>query len=61
MTQIAIKQQIADIHTATAKATKSPSAALKFLNAAGIIQQSPKSKKVDTVKVLAKRKLHAIQ
>jgi hypothetical protein len=44
MTQIAIKQQIADIHTATAKATKSPSAALKFLRDAGIIDHPSKSK-----------------
>lgn len=44
MTQIAIKQQIADIHTATAKATKSPSTALKFLRDAGIIENPSKLK-----------------
>ena len=44
MTQIAIKQQIADIHKATASATRSQSAALKFLKEAGIIQQLPKQR-----------------
>lgn len=55
MTQIAIKKQIADIHKATASATKSPSAALKFLKEAGIIHQLPKSKTSSTHKVPAKR------
>ena len=55
MTQIAIKKQIADIHKATASATKSPSAALKFLRDAGIIQQAPKSKTGSTIKVASKR------
>ncbi len=56
MTQIAIKKQIADIHTATAKATKSQSAALKFLKDAGIIQQlPPKSKTSTSYKVIGKR------
>jgi|APCry1669190731_1035312.scaffolds.fasta_scaffold45317_2 hypothetical protein len=55
MTQIAIKQQIADIHKATASATKSPSAALKFLKDAGIIQQLPKSKTASSNKVVAKK------
>jgi hypothetical protein len=55
MTQIAIKKQIADIHTATAKATKSQSAALKFLKDAGIIQQLPKSKTGTSYKVIGKR------
>ena len=44
MTQIAIKQQIADIHTATARATKSQFTALKFLRDAGIIDHLPKVK-----------------
>jgi hypothetical protein len=56
MTQLAIKQQIADIHTATTRATKSPTAALKFLRDAGIIQQLPKSKKNSVKSVLAKKK-----
>lgn len=46
MTQLSIKQQIADIQTATAKATKSPADALKFLIDAGIITHSKKSKKI---------------
>lgn len=57
MTQIAIKQQIADIHKATASATRSPSAALKFLKEAGIIQNISKSKPIEsTVRVVAKKK-----
>jgi hypothetical protein len=56
MTQHAIKQQIADIHTATARATKSLTAALKFLKAAGIIQQLPKSKTSSLKSILAKKK-----
>ena len=55
MTQIAIKQQIADIQKATASATKSPSAALKFLKEAGIIQNISKST-ASTVRVVAKKK-----
>ena len=38
MTQIAIKQQIADIQEATENATKSQAAALKFLKEACILQ-----------------------
>jgi hypothetical protein len=38
MTQIAIKQQIADIQKATENATKSQAVALKFLKEAGILQ-----------------------
>lgn len=57
MTQIAIKQQIADIQKATASATRSPSAALKFLKEAGIIQNISKSKPIEsTVRVVAKKK-----
>lgn len=55
MTQIAIKQQIADIQKATASATKSPSAALKFLKEAGIIQNISESK-ASSVRVVAKKK-----
>ena len=55
MIQIAIKKQISDIHKATASATKSPSAALKFLKEAGIIHQLPKSKIGSANKVAAKR------
>lgn len=57
MTQIAIKKQIADIHKATASATKSPSAALKFLKEAVIDHFLPKSKTVSIIKIAAKRYL----
>lgn len=55
MTEIAIKQQIADIHKATANATKSPSAALKFLKDAGIIQEMPKTKPASSNKTVTKK------
>ena len=57
MTQIAIKKQIADIHKATTSATKSPSAALKFLKEAGIIQKLPKVKTANSIKIAAKRQV----
>lgn len=57
MTQIAIKQQIADIQKATASATKSPSAALKFLKEAGILQNTSHSKSLaSSSRVVAKKK-----
>lgn len=57
MTQIAIKQQIAAIHKATANATKSPSAALKFLKEAGIIKDLPHSKTAASAsKLISKKK-----
>ncbi len=54
MTQIAIKQLIADISTATAKATKSKSAALKFLKEAGIGMDTSKSSSFSSRKAAKK-------
>ena len=58
MTQIAIKQLIADIHIATAKATKSQSAALKFLKEAGILQNlsANKTRTTSKGKVISNKK-----
>ena len=57
MTQIEIRQQIADIQKATENATKSQSAALKFLKEAGILQNLSISKSAaSSAKVVRKKK-----
>ncbi|MEN9884520.1 MAG: hypothetical protein RLZZ420_1737 [Bacteroidota bacterium] len=57
MTQIAIKQQIADIQKATENATKSQAAALKFLKEAGILQNLSIPKSVaSSASVVRKKK-----
>ncbi len=57
MTPIAIKQQIADIQKATEIATKSQSAAIKFLKEAGILQNLSLSKSAaSSASVVRKKK-----
>jgi hypothetical protein len=56
MTRIAIEEQIAVIRSATAKATKSKKAALKFMKDAGIGPFSPKIRPTTTPRKSPKKK-----